>query len=122
MTTESKGSGNEGGRKGAREKVGDGIRQGIGVLSAFKDALEETIHEARERGDLSAERAREVMKGALDKAQAAASGARERFDFATQAELEDLKQGVEEIRTRLSALEAKVKGQRAKKKKAKKKA
>jgi len=122
MTTESKGSGNEGGRKGAREKVGDGIRQGIGVLSAFKDALEETIHEARERGDLSAERAREVMKGALDKAQAAASGARERFDFATQAELEDLKQAVEEIRTRLSALEAKVKGQRAKKKKAKKKA
>lgn len=40
-------------KKSAREQVSDGIRQGIGVLSAFKDALEETINEARERGDLS---------------------------------------------------------------------
>ena len=58
-------------KKSTRAKVSDGIRQGIGVLSAFKDALEETINEARERGDLSTERAKEVMKSALHKAQLA---------------------------------------------------
>ena len=108
MATESKDKGSDRARKGAREKVGDGIRQGIGVLSAFKDALEETIHDARERGDLSAERAKEVMKGALDRAQAAASGARERFDFATQADLDALQEGVDELKRRVSALEAKI--------------
>ena len=51
----------------------DGIKQGIGVLSAFRDALEETIQEARDRGDLSADRAKGVMKEALDRAQAAAA-------------------------------------------------
>jgi polyhydroxyalkanoate synthesis regulator phasin len=100
----------EGDQRGAREKVGDGIRQGIGVLSAFKDALEETINDARERGDLSAERAKEVMKGALERAQAAASGAREKLDFVSQAELETLKETVDEVRRRVAALEDKVFG------------
>jgi len=96
--------------KSHRERVGDGIRQGIGVLSAFKDALEETIHEARERGDLSTERAKEVMKGALDRAQTAAEGARERMDFAHQPEVDALKTAVEAIRARVSALEESVFG------------
>ncbi|MSR19466.1 MAG: hypothetical protein EXR91_00595 [Gemmatimonadetes bacterium] len=47
MTTEEK---SEDGGRGSRQKMGDGIKQGLGVLSAFKDALEETIQEARERG------------------------------------------------------------------------
>lgn len=106
MATESKGAQEETGRKKAREKVGDGIRQGIGVLSALKDALEETINEARERGDLSAERAKEVMKGALGRAQAAASDARERLDFVSQAEMEALQETVEDLRRRVAALEA----------------
>ena len=97
----------DGEKKGARQKVGDGIRQGIGVLSAFKDALEETINEARERGDLSTERAKAVMKGALERAQTAASGARERLDFVNQSELEALQQAVEELKLRVAALEAK---------------
>lgn len=96
------------GAKSARQKVGDGIRQGIGVLSAFKDALEETIQEARERGDLSGERAKEVMKTALDKAQAAASGAKEKFDFATQAELDSVQMTLEALNDRIAALEATV--------------
>jgi len=95
-----------GDKKGAREKVGDGIRQGIGVLSAFKDALEETIQEARERGDLSTERAKEVMKGALGRAQAAATGARERLDFAHQGDVDALREAVERLAERVSALEA----------------
>ena len=92
-------------KKGAREKVSDGIKQGIGVLSAFKEALEETIQEAKERGDLSTERARQVMKEALEKAQSAAEDARGRLDFVTQNELDGLKGAVDMIKERVSALE-----------------
>ena len=97
-------------KKSAREKVSDGIRQGIGVLSAFKDALEETINEARERGDLSPERAKGVMKDALHKAQEAAEGARDRLDFVSQKEFDGLSAVVEGIRERVSALEARFGG------------
>ncbi|MDH5758639.1 MAG: hypothetical protein OEZ65_03555 [Gemmatimonadota bacterium] len=91
--------------RSAREKVSDGIRQGIGVLSAFKDALEETINEARERGDLSTDRAKEVMKDALGKAQDAAEGARERLDFVARREFEALQAAVEDLARRVGALE-----------------
>jgi polyhydroxyalkanoate synthesis regulator phasin len=95
-------------KKGTRAKVSDGIRQGIGVLSAFKDAIEETIAEARDRGDLSKDRAREVMKSALHKAQEAAGEARERLDFVTQGEHEALADAVEKVRERVSAIEARL--------------
>lgn len=88
-----------------RRKVGDGLKQGLGFLSAFKEALEETIQEARERGDLSTDRAKEVMKDALDKAQAAGERARERLDFAHQTELEALREAIESLRERVRALE-----------------
>ena len=56
-------------QRGARKKVSDGIREGLGVLSAFKDALEETIVEARQRGDLSPERAKRALRAAMSRAQ-----------------------------------------------------
>jgi polyhydroxyalkanoate synthesis regulator phasin len=88
-------------KKSTKEKVSDGIKQGIGVLSAFKDALEETITEARERGDLSPERAKEVMKSALHKAQEAAGEARERLDFVSQKEFDALVRRVAALEERL---------------------
>lgn len=91
----------------AKKRMGDGIRQGLGVLTAFKDALEETIQEARDRGDLSADRAKEVMKDTLDKAQTAAEDAKERLDFATHGELDA---AVSNIKDRLGALEEQVFG------------
>lgn len=97
-------------RKSAREKVSDGVKQGIGVLSAFKDALEETINEARERGDLSPEHAKEVMKDALHKAREAAEGARERFDFVSQKEFDTLTAMVEDVKARVTALEERFRG------------
>jgi len=97
-------------RQGAKEKVSEGIRQGIGVLSAFKEALEETIHEARERGDLSADRARQVMKDALDRAQAAAGDAKVRFDFAHQSDFEALRAEVAALRARVEVLEQGARG------------
>ena len=97
-------------KRSARAKVSDGIKQGIGVLSAFKDALEETIQEARDRGDLSTDRAKEVMKEALDKAQTAGEKARDRLDFPSQADMDSLKGAVQSIRDRVSELEESVFG------------
>lgn len=96
--------------KSARAKMGDGIKQGIGVLSAFKDAIEETIQEARDRGDLSTERAKEVMKEALDKAQTVGERARDKLDFANQTEVDSLKGAMQAVRKRLSNLEESVFG------------
>ena len=113
MSDETKTETNDGAEAGGgdandpRKRMGDGIRQGLGVLTAFKDALEETIQEARDRGDLSADRAKEVMKETLEKAQTAAEDAKGRLDFATQA---DIDAAVDSIRERVSALEEKVFG------------
>lgn len=117
MTDEAKtdGAGNGPGdsgdeASGARGRMGDGIRSGLGVLTAFKDALEETIQEARDRGDLSTERAKEVMKETLEKAQKTAGEAREKLDFAHQGEMEAVRGAVDQIKERLSALEESVFG------------
>ena len=96
--------------RGKGRRMGDGIRQGIGVLSAFKDALEETIQEARDRGDLSADRAKEVMKDALGKAQVAAEEAKTRLDFATQVDMDAVRTTVESMKGRLAELEESVFG------------
>ncbi|MGB1841354.1 MAG: hypothetical protein ACPHWZ_09630 [Longimicrobiales bacterium] len=109
----TKGTGQESSHSGGehrRKSMGDGIKEGLGVLSAFRDALEETIQEARERGDLSTDRAREVMKETLGRAQIAAEEARGRLDFASQADLEKVKDAVDAMKVRLGALEESVFG------------
>ncbi len=93
------------GRRGAGDTVRDGIKHGLGMLSALKDAIEETISEARERGDLNADRAKELMKQGLSRAQTAAGEARERLDFATQRELDELVEEVARLRARLDRLD-----------------
>ena len=92
-------------RKGARDSVSDGVRQGLGILSAFKEALEETINEARERGDLSSDRAKEVLKGAMARARTAADEAKERLDFVPQKDFDALRARVDELKVRLENLE-----------------
>lgn len=80
-----------------RTGFSDGVRQGLGVLSAFKEAIEETLSEARERGDLNPERARSAMRSALHRAQEVAGDARERLDFVNRKEFEALRDRVEEL-------------------------
>lgn len=91
-----------------REGIREGLRQGLGVLSAFKEAIEETIGEARERGDLSPERAKEIMRTALRRAQEAAEQARERFDFVARRDFEVLCAEVAALKDRVAALEQSV--------------
>jgi polyhydroxyalkanoate synthesis regulator phasin len=91
----------EGQDRTARDRMSDGFNRGLGVLSAFKEALEETIAEARERGDLSADRAREAMKSAVERARSTATDARERFDFVSAAEFEALEARVRRMERHL---------------------
>ncbi len=97
--------GSAGDPRDARGKVADGIKQGLGVLSAFKDALEETIVQARDRGDLTPERAKEALRSALARAQEAAGDARDRLDLVSQKEFDLLKAQVEDLKRRLQTLE-----------------
>jgi len=91
--------------RGAHRKVSDGIREGLGVLSAFKDALEETIVDARRRGDLSPERAKRALRSAMSRAQEVAGEARERLDGVSQKEFDLLKEQVGQLEARLKNLE-----------------
>lgn len=86
-----------------RPGIGEGIRSGIGMLTAVKEAIEDTIREASERGDLKPERARQFLDDALGRAQEAVGGVRERLDFVPRREFDELKAEVEELRRRLDA-------------------
>lgn len=97
--------------KTRQDRVSDGIRQGMSVLNAMKDAIEETIKEAKERGDLSQERAKEVMKSGLAKAQKRMESAREAFEFVSQNDFEELRTKVDELKARLLNVERKVGGE-----------
>lgn len=92
-------------RRSAMGGISDGIRTGIGILTAFKEAVEETLQEAVDRGDLSQDRAKQAMQGAADRLQAGLDDARERFDVVTRREFEALRDEVADLRARLSRLE-----------------
>jgi len=78
-----------------RTGLGEGIRTGIGILTAFKEAIEETLQEAVERGDLSPDRAKHAMKDAAHKVQETLEEARERLDFVSRRDFDAL---AEEVR------------------------
>jgi polyhydroxyalkanoate synthesis regulator phasin len=83
----------------------DSGREGIGILSTLREALDEVINEARDKGGMNAERAREAMKVAMNRARVAAEEARERLDFATEQDVQELRDAVAELKVRLENLE-----------------
>jgi polyhydroxyalkanoate synthesis regulator phasin len=91
--------------KTRQERVSDGIKHGMSVLNAMKDTIEETIKDAKERGDLSQDRAKEVMKSGLAKAQQGMESAREAFDFVSQNDFDGLRTKVDELANRVLDLE-----------------
>ena len=95
----------QGGRR--LPSIGEGLRSGIGVLTAFKEAIEETIQEAGSRGDLSPDRAKQFLGDALHRAQDAVGDVRERLDFVPRREFEAVLREVEELQRRVDALEGK---------------
>ena len=84
--------------------LGEGIRTGIGILTAFKEAIEETLNEAIARGDVSPEKAKSLMKDAAERVQTVAVEARDRLDVVPRREFEALQREVEALRRRLDAL------------------
>jgi polyhydroxyalkanoate synthesis regulator phasin len=92
-------------RRAGMGGIGEGIRTGIGILSAFKDAIEQTLDEAVERGDLSPDRARQAMREAADRIQVGLDEARERLDFVSRREYDELHAEVARLRERVARLE-----------------
>lgn len=93
-----------------RPSIGEGIRTGVGVLAALREAIEETVTEAMERSDLRPERARDAMNVAFERAQAAMDDVRERMDAVPRREFDALLAEVRELRARLDALEGRGSG------------
>jgi polyhydroxyalkanoate synthesis regulator phasin len=93
------------GQQTRRLSIGEGIRSGVGVLTAFKEAIEETIQEANARGDLSPDRAKQFLGDALHRAQDAVGEVRERLEWVPRKEFETLQAEVAELRHRLDALQ-----------------
>jgi polyhydroxyalkanoate synthesis regulator phasin len=95
-----------------RMGLGEGIKSGIGILAALKDAVEETIQEAVDRGDLSPERAKDAVQGAMRRAQDALQDTfgdvRERLDVIPRREFDELRAAVAELSRRVDALEGRL--------------
>lgn len=85
--------------------IGEGIRSGIAVVGAFMEAIEDTIQEAVDRGDLSPERARQTVRDATRRFQDGIGEARERFDLVSRQEVDDLRRELMELRRRIDQLE-----------------
>jgi polyhydroxyalkanoate synthesis regulator phasin len=85
--------------------IRDGIRTGLGILGAFKDAVEETLQEAVDRGDLAPERAKQAMRDAAHRLQSAFDETRDRMDFVSRREYEELRAELAGARERLERLE-----------------
>lgn len=85
--------------------IGDGIRTGLGILGAFKDAMEETLQEAVDRGDLAPDRARDAMRDAGRRLQSVFDETRDRMEMVPKREHEELKAEVASLRDRLERLE-----------------
>lgn len=81
--------------------IGDGIRTGLGVLGAFKDAIEETLQEAVDRGDLAPDRAKQAMRDAAQRLQSAFDDTRGRLEFVSRKEYDELRAEVTALRERM---------------------
>jgi polyhydroxyalkanoate synthesis regulator phasin len=90
----------------SRPGIGEGIRTGIGVLTAFKEAIEETLQEAVDRGDLKPERAKQALTDALGRAQEAVGDVRGRLEGVSRREFDELRAEVAELRRRLDGQSA----------------
>jgi polyhydroxyalkanoate synthesis regulator phasin len=93
------------GRRDMGDDVREGIKAGLGILSALKDAIEETVDDMMDRGELSQDRAREAVRTTMERAQTAFDEARVRFEFVPRKDFDELAEDVKELRRRVIRLE-----------------
>lgn len=85
--------------------LGEGIRTGIGILTAVKDTIVETVQEAVDRGDLAPDRATALVKDAAHRLQLTLDEARERLDLVPRKEFDALQAELAALRARVEKLE-----------------
>jgi polyhydroxyalkanoate synthesis regulator phasin len=88
-----------------RTSIGEGLRAGIGILAAFKDAIEETIEDAVQKNDLNPDRAKTALSGALERAQGVYEDVKGRVEMVPRRDFDALKAEVDELRLRLDRLD-----------------
>ncbi len=115
-------------RPGLGGEVREGIRAGIGILAAMKDAIEETIQDlvdggregggpegdagptkpgaaAENQAKAAGDPVAEAVDAAKERAREAGRQAAERLEVVTREELDSLRSEVAELRERVRALE-----------------
>jgi len=97
-------------RDNAKEGIKEGVRAVTGFLAALKDAIDETLRDVRDTGDLDPERAKEAMRSTMKKAQGAMDDVKDRLDFVPRKDLDVLRAELEALRARVTELETKVGG------------
>ena len=89
-----------------RGGVGDGIRDGLGMLMAFKEAVEETVEEAISQSEMNSDKASAVMRDATVRLQQAVEEVRDRFEPVPRREFDALKGEVADLRARIARMES----------------
>jgi polyhydroxyalkanoate synthesis regulator phasin len=89
----------------AKEGIKEGVRAVTGILAALRDAIEETIGDIKERGDLDPDRVKQAAKDTMHRAEGAFEDMKERVDFVARKDFEALRAELEALRTRVANLE-----------------
>jgi polyhydroxyalkanoate synthesis regulator phasin len=104
----------EGEFKSGTDQARDGIKEGVraitGFLAALKDAIDETIRDVRDSGDLDPDRAKQAMKSTMKRAADAVDNVTDRIDFVPRKDHDQLRQELEALRTRVTDLETRIGG------------
>ena len=94
------------GKEQAKEGIKEGVRAVTGFLAALKDAIDETLRDVKESGDLDAQRAKDAVRSTMRRAQNAMDDAIERSDVVSRKEFDALREEVNALRLRVADLEA----------------
>ena len=98
------------GKQEAKEGIREGVRAVTGFLAALKDAIDETLRDVRDSGDLDPDKAKDAMRSTMRKAQDAMDDVKDRLDFAQRKDIDALREELAAIRVRLTDLENKAGG------------
>jgi polyhydroxyalkanoate synthesis regulator phasin len=93
------------GSRGPADGFREGVRTVTGVLGALVEALEKTFDDLREGGDLAPERAREVARTAVLRAQETVEDLRGRLEFVPRREFDALRDEVAALRRAIEQLQ-----------------
>ena len=97
-------------RDSAKEGIKEGVRAVTGFLAALKDAIDETLRDVRDTGDLDPQRAKDAMRSTMKRAQDAMDDVKDRLDFVPRKDYDVLRAEVDALRARVTELESKVGG------------